>query len=147
VDLTKSYPRSVRDKWQGIVQLGRAIDKGKAKAHGTIGEYHYNCGMDQQVFAFLGIDHEALLDVIKNAKSDAEIEAYTKSFVEKKSPQEIERWNEEWLRHEPDNDDSRKYFLELRTSLDPSRTDIVAWADLLDLDEKRDVPRRAPAKV
>jgi hypothetical protein len=58
MDLTKEYPRSVRDKWQGVVQLGRTVDKGKAKVHGNVGEYHYNCPMDQAVFGFLGIDHE-----------------------------------------------------------------------------------------
>ena len=57
MDLTKSYPRSVHAKWQGVVQLGRTIDKGRAAASGNLGEYHYNCSMDQAVFAFLGIDH------------------------------------------------------------------------------------------
>ena len=147
MDLTKSYPRSVTAKWQGIVQLGRTVDKGKAKAHGDIGEYHYNCPMDQAVFAFLGIDHEALLDVIKNAKSDDAINAYVKTFIDKKSPQEIEAWNQEWLAHEPDNEDSRKFFLELRKQVAPDRTDVTTWADLLDLDEKRPVPQRTPAAV
>lgn len=62
MDLTKEYPRSVHDKWQGVVQLARTIDKGKAKARGNVGEYHFNCPMDQAVFGFLGIDHEQLLD-------------------------------------------------------------------------------------
>lgn len=147
MDLTKTYPRSVHAKWQGVVQLGRAIDKGRAKAHGDIGEYHYNCGMDQAVFAFLGIDHEKLLDAIKNAKSDTEIEAFTRPFVAAKTAEEITRWNREWVTHEPDNDGSRAAFLELRNRVAPDRTDVTAWADLLDLDEKREVPRRtiAPA--
>ena len=60
MDLTKEHPRSVRDKWQGVVQLGRTVDKGKAEARGNVGDYHYNCPMDQAVFSFLGIDHERL---------------------------------------------------------------------------------------
>lgn len=68
MDLTKEYPRSVRDTWQGVVQLGRTIDKGKAEAFGYIGDYHYNCPMDQAVFGFLNIDHERLLDAIRNAR-------------------------------------------------------------------------------
>jgi len=141
MDLTTSYPRSVRDKLFGLVQIGRAIDKGKATAIGKEGEYHYNCVMDQAVFAFLAIDHEALLDAIKNAKSDAAIEAYVKSFIDKKSPQEIEAWNHEWLTHTPEGD-SRNYFLELRNRIAPDRTDVTTWPDLLDLDEKRPVPKR-----
>jgi Domain of unknown function (DUF5069) len=144
VDLTKTYPRSVHEKLLGVVQLGRTIDKGRAKAHGNIGDYHYNCGMDQAVFAFLGIDHEELLSVIKNAKSDAEIEAYAKRFIDKKSAAEIERWNQEWVTHKPEGE-SLKYFLELRDQIAPDRTDVTSWADLLDLDEKRTVPKREAA--
>ncbi|HTV91093.1 MAG TPA: DUF5069 domain-containing protein [Verrucomicrobiae bacterium] len=147
MDLTTSYPRSVRDKLFGLVQIGRTIDKGKATAEGKNGEYHYNCPMDQAVFAFLGIDHDALLDVIKNAKNDEAIDAYVKTFIDKKSPQEIEAWNKEWLSHEPDNDDSRKYFVELRNQVAPDRTDVTTWADILDLDEKRNVPKRQPVSA
>ena len=85
MDLTKEYPRSVHEKWQGVVQLGRTIDKGRAVAHGNIGEYHYNCPMDQAVLGFLGINHERLLDAIRNAKGDVEIEAFTRPFIEGKS--------------------------------------------------------------
>jgi hypothetical protein len=141
MDLTKEYPRSVQDKWQGIVQLGRTIDKGKAEAHGKIGEYHYNCDMDKAVFGFLGMDHERLLDIIRKAKNDRDIEAFTRPFVDAKSREEIERWNRDWLAHEPEGD-SRKAFFEVRSRIAPERTDVTTWPDLLDLDEKRQVPHR-----
>jgi hypothetical protein len=141
MDLTQTYPTSVKTKLHGIVQLARTIDKGKAKAHGNLGDYHYNCPMDVAVFSFLGIDHEALLDVISKAKSDQEISDYVATFVHKKTPAEIEAWNAQWLKSGPAPDsESYGYFMQLRTELAPDRTDIVAWADLLDLDEKRDVP-------
>jgi hypothetical protein len=144
MDLTKSYPRSVRDKWQGVYQLARAADKAKAKAYGNVGEYVYDCPMDKGVFEFLGIDGDQFLEVVRTAKSDAEIEAFTKPYVDAKSAEEIEQWNTEWLADGP-SDATREYFLNLRNSLDPERTDITTWADLLDLDEKREVPRRSPA--
>jgi len=144
MDLTKTYPRSVREKVLGIVQLGRAIDKGKAKAHGNIGEYHFDCPMDHAVFEFLGINGEEFLSVIKNAKNDAEIEAYAKQFVDKKTPEQIEAWNREWLTHEPEGE-SKTFFLNLRGQIAPDRTDVTAWPDLLDLDERRPVPQRVAA--
>jgi hypothetical protein len=146
VDLTKTYPRSVHEKLFGIVQLQRTIDKGKALALGNVGEYHYNCSMDQAVFAFLGIDHEELLSVIKNAKSDAEIEAYVKPFIDKKTPAEVERWNREWVTRKPEGE-SLEYFLNLREQIAPDRTDVTNWPDLLDLDEKRTVPKREAVTV
>ncbi len=145
-DLTTSYPRSVRDKLFGVVQLGRAIDKGIATANGLNGEYNFDCPMDKGVFDFLGIDGNALLGVIKNAQSESEVEAYVKPFADKKSPHELEHFNAEFLSHGPQaGSDAEKYFLNLRGEVAPDRTDVSTWPDLLDLDEKRDVPRRVPA--
>lgn len=144
MDLTKTYPRSVHEKWLGIVQLGRALDKGKAKAFGNVGEYNYDCPMDKAVFDFLGIDGEAFLNVIKNAKSEGDIEAYAKQFIDKKSPEEIERFNREFVSR---RGDSNEYFINLRNQVAPDRTDVTTWADLLDLDEKRTVPPRTAASV
>jgi hypothetical protein len=145
-DLTTSYPRSVRDKVFGVVQLGRAIDKGIAYANGLNGEYNYDCPMDKGIFGFLGLDGDALLDVIKNAQSESEVEAYVKPFVDKKTPQELESFNAEFLSHGPQaGSDAETYFLSLRNEVAPDRTDVSTWPDLLDLDEKRDVPRRVLA--
>jgi hypothetical protein len=142
-DLTTSYPRSVRDEYLGVVQLGRAVDKGIALANGLNGEYNFDCPMDKGVFEFLGVDGDALLDVIKNANSESEIEAYLKPFVAKKSAQEIAAFNADFVSHGPQpGSDAEKYFLNLRNDVAPDRTDVTTWPDLLDLDEKRDVPRR-----
>ncbi len=145
-DLTKSYPRSVRDESLGVVQLARAVDKAIATANGLNGEYNYDCPMDKDVFGFLGVDGDALLDVIKHAQSEAEIEAYLKPFVAKKSAQEIAAFNTDFLTHGPQpGSDAEKYFLNLRGEVAPDRTDVTTWPDLLDLDEKRDVPHRVLA--
>lgn len=144
MDLTKTYPRSVRDQILGVVQIARAADKAKAVAHGNVGEYHYNCPMDQAVFTFLGIDHEEFLETVKNAKSDADIEAYLRPFVARKSADEIARWNSEWLNREPEGQ-SLDFFRNLRNQIAPERTDVTTWTDLLDLDEKRSVPIRTKA--
>jgi len=145
-DLTTSYPRSVRDKYLGVVQLGRAVDKGIATANGLHGEYNFDCPMDKGVFGFLGIDGNALLDVIKRAQSESEIEAYLRPFVDAKTPAEIEAFNGEFLEHAPSpGSPGEAYFLELRGQVAPDRTDVTTWADLLDLDEKREVPHRVAA--
>jgi hypothetical protein len=146
MDLTKNYPRSVYTKIAGVVMLARTTDKAKAQNAGTIGEYHYNCPMDQAVFGFLGIDQQKFLETVRNAKSDADIEAYVKPFVAKKSSAEIDAWNAGFVQSAPAaGSDSEKSFLELRNQVAPDRTDVTVWADLLDLDEKRSVPRRTVA--
>lgn len=146
MDLTKTFPRSARDKICGVVMLARTADKAKAFASGTAGEYHYNCPMDQRVFSFLEIDQQAFLAKVKIASSDSEIEDFVKLHADEKSPAEIERFNADFLLSKPAaGSESATYFEELRSSLAPERTDITTWADLLDLDEKREVPRRAVA--
>ncbi len=143
MDLTKEFPRSVHEKLAGVVMIGRTADKAKAKAHGNVGEYHYNCPMDQAVFGFLGIDHEKFLHEVATAKDEHAIEAYVKSFADKKTPAEIEAFNTGFVAHAPEpGSDGEKSFFALRDSVAPDRTDVTLWADLLDLDEKRTVPKR-----
>lgn len=147
MDLTKTYPRSVRDRFAGVVQIGRTTDKARAYRAGTVGEYHYNCGMDQAVFAFLGIDdHEGYADRA-TSMDDASLERWlTDTYVSKKSQAEIDRWNREWLEHRPEpGSDGEKHFVQLRDQIAPARRDVRSWPDLLDLDEHRDVPDRAAA--
>jgi hypothetical protein len=142
---TVTYPRSVHEKYLGIVQLARTIDKAKMVADGTIGEYHYNCPMDQALFAAFGIDAKKLSaivsDVVKDASHGPAIEAYVKPLVQKKSPLEIERFNRDTLAYKPTGE-SLTSFEALRAKIAPSRTDVTTWPDLLDLDEGRAVPKR-----
>lgn len=141
MDLTKTTPRSVSETMLGIVQLARTTDKAKAVAHGRLGEYKYDCPMDQGLFDYLGMDAKEFLNVVKSAKSDSEIEAYAETFVAKKDPRSIEAFNKKWLSTVPAGE-SLMHFQELRNKIAPSRTDVVSWPDLLDLDEGRTVPHR-----
>ena len=142
---TSVVPRSVNEKYLGIVQLARTIDKAKMAGNGTIGEYHYNCPMDQALFTVFDIDAKMLSNAValeaNNAGHASAIEAYVKPLVQKKSTGDIERFNREILGHKPTGD-SLTAFTELRAKIAPDRTDVTTWPDLLDLDEQRVVPKR-----
>jgi hypothetical protein len=142
---TTAFPRSVHEKYLGIVQLARTIDKATMTANGTIGEYHYNCPMDQALFAEFGIDSMKLSDlasqVAKKASDRAVIEAYLKPLIQKKTQFELERFNRETLGHAPSGT-SLAAFNTLRAKVAPDRTDVTTWPDLLDLEETRFVPKR-----
>jgi hypothetical protein len=147
MDLTKSYPRSVHQKFAGIVQLGRTLDKARASLTNTLGEYHYNCGMDQAVFKFLGVDdHEAFAKEV-GQRSDSAVEQWIREkYLSTKTDADIAKWNEEWVRYAPAaGSDSFAYFIDLREKIAPGRTDVTSWPDLLDLDEQREVPVRTAA--
>lgn len=146
MDLTKTTPRSVREKLFGLVQVARTIDKAKAVANGNIGEYDYPCSMDEGLFRFLGVKSADVLAFVKTAKNDAEIEGYMKNFVQKKSPDEIASFNQRWMTSTP-KDESLTHFTAERTRIAPDRIDVTTWPDLLDLDEGRNVAHREPVKV
>jgi len=146
MDLTKTAPRSSSETMLGIVQLARTTDKAKALAHNTIGEYTYESPMDQGLFEYLNMDPKAFLTVVKDAKSDSEIEAYAKTFVARKDPRSIEAFNKKFISAIPTGE-SLKHFEELRSKIAPSRNDIVSWSDLLDLEEGRTVPDRGMARA
>ena len=146
MDLTKGTPRSVRDKFLGIVQLGRTTDKAKAVAHGTIGEYNYDCSMDKGLFDFLGMNGTDYLKIVTNAKNDSEIENYVKGFLAKKSPEQIGEFNKQSLTATPSGE-SLEYFTQLRDKVAPDRKDVKTWPDLLDLEEGRSIPQRMSASV
>ncbi len=140
-DLTKATPRSVSSMMLGIVQLARTTDKAKALVHGNIADYNYDCPMDHGLFEYLGMEPEAFLNVVRGAKNDSEIETYAKTFVAKKDPRNIEAFNKKWLSAVPTGE-SLEHFEELRSKIAPSRTDVVSWSDLLDLEEGRTVQHR-----
>lgn len=144
MNTTTVVPRSVHEKYLGIVQLARTIDKAKMLASGNVGEYWYDCPMDQALFAEFGIDSKKLFaivsDVVKNSSHNPNIEAYVKPLVEKKNQLEIERFNRETLNRKPTGE-SLMQFEALREQIAPDRTDVTSWPDLLDLEEGRPVPR------
>jgi hypothetical protein len=144
---TTTFPRSVHQKYLGIVQLARTIDKAKMVANGTIGEYQYDCPMDQALFTAFGIDGKKLsavvADVAKDSSHGPAIEAYLKPLVQKKTQLELERFNHETLSRKPSSE-GLSQFEALRTKIAPDRTDVTTWPDLLDLDEGRPVPKRTP---
>ena len=87
------------------------------------------------------MEPKAFLELVNNAKSDYEIESYAKTFVSRKDPRNIEAFNKKFLSAVPTGE-SLTHFEELRSKIAPSRTDVVSWSDLLDLEEGRTVPHR-----
>ena len=141
MDLTASYPRSPRQELGGFIHLARMIDKAKAGRAGKLGEYIYPCPLDRGLLDFLGLTPERFAEAAAG-KGDQEMVEWIRKEARPHTPDEISAWNKTFLNRSPDGEEKWAYFRKLRESIDPSRTDIITWPDLLDLDEKRSVPRR-----
>jgi len=141
IDLRIQYPRSIRERLAGYVHLGRMIDKCRAIRAGMQGDYIYPCALDERLLQFAGISAEEFSREVQ-AKTDHEMADWFRMRAAVHTPSEIESWNDMLLTVGPDTEDKWAYFKKTRDAIDPDRTDITTWADLLDLDEKRPVPRR-----
>lgn len=135
-DFTQHPPRSPRVRLGGYVHLPRLLDKARAHAAGKIGEYNWNCPLDQRFAAFADVDLAALLDAVKTGKSDCEMLAWlTENSKTPRTPWEIAAWSE-WLSTLGPGDVGRHtVFAEMLTKLNPQRDDIRTFFDRLDFDD------------
>jgi hypothetical protein len=136
-DLTKEAPRSPRIRVGGYAILGRTIDKCRALVAGNIGEYHFDCPLDNMLFGFKGAKGDDFKAQIEQGVSDQEIVEWLNQNGEKKTTEEIERWADEVeassLYHHPETE-KRDYFSEetKKLGLDPSKTTTFEWLEVDD---------------
>src|SRR5260370_1338966 len=65
-DLTEESPRSPRIRVGGYAILGRTLDKCRALVAGNIGEYHFDCPLDNTLFGFKGVKGDDFKAQIEN---------------------------------------------------------------------------------
>jgi hypothetical protein len=136
LNLSTEYPRSPKQQLGGYVHLGRMIDKARAKAAGTVGEYIYPCPLDQALLEFMGIGGDAFYKAV-TSRTDQDVLVWLTQNAKARSPKEIEEWDTTFLHRKPQNEESLRHFLETRNRIAPHRTDVTTWVDLLDLEEGR----------
>lgn len=133
-DLTQFPPRSPRVRLGGFAHLPRLLDKARAEIAGKIGEYHYNCPMDQQFFRFTGISAEAFLAAVKAGGSDSELLAWVTANTQR-TPAEIAAWSD-WLgTNAPGSVGGHEFLAETIKGLAEGREDIRTFFEMLDLDD------------
>src|SRR5207302_10162487 len=117
-DLTKEAPRSPRIRVGGYAILGRTIDKCRALVAGNIGEYQFDCPLDNMLFGFKGVKGADFKAQIESGASDQQMAEWLDQVGEKKTPDEIRRWSDEVEASNPyDNPERRDWFSEQTTSL------------------------------
>jgi hypothetical protein len=134
-DLRKEAPRSPRIRVGGFGILGRTIDKCRALVAGDIGEYHFDCPLDNMLFGFKGVQGDDFKAQIEQGASDQEIVEWLNQSGERKTPAEIKRWSEK-VEASSLYDDLEKhdYFVRetRRLGLDPEKTTTFEWLEIDD---------------
>ena len=139
VDLARRAPRSPYcTDVGGIVELARTVDKARAHNSDSLGSYWYgnDSGVDRKLLAFLGISTDEFADALKTLPTDADVENWLKTKGQK-TDAEIATFNEEMVSMGPTNDVQRAMLAKTINRLDPSRTDIETFFDLMVLDDER----------
>jgi hypothetical protein len=134
-DLTKEVPRSPRIRVGGYAILGRTIDKCRALVAGNIGEYHFDCPLDNLLFGFKGVKGDDFKTQIEQGAGDQEIVEWLNQSGEKKTAEEIKRWSKDVeASNLYDNPEKRVFFAEKvkKLGLDPAKTTTFEWVELDD---------------
>lgn len=143
MDLTKQPPRSPHDKVGGITFLPRSIDKMRAHIAGTNGAYNAKTGYSTALFSFLGVTADEFEQIVRdNPTDEGVLQALTAR--KKLSPQEIEEWNQRSINRSPADEEAwARHWKQLADAGYGDRKDVRTMFDRLDLDDGREVPRRA----
>jgi len=72
-DLRKRAPHSPRERLAGFAIANRAVDKCRASVAGKLGEYHYDCPLDNMLFTFKGITGDQFKTAVQASTNYEEI--------------------------------------------------------------------------
>ncbi|PYI96037.1 MAG: hypothetical protein DME98_13685 [Verrucomicrobia bacterium] len=127
--------RSPHIRVGGYAILGRTIDKCRALVAGNIGEYHFDCPLDNMLFGFKGVKGNDFKAQIEQGVGDEEIVEWLNQSGEKKTPAEIKRWSDK-VEASSLYDDLEKHdhFVQeaRKLGLDPEKTTTFEWLDVDD---------------
>jgi hypothetical protein len=132
-NLNTAVPRSSKDTLAGIAHLPRMIDKARALRNNTLGEYIYPCPLDRHVLNFLATNAEDFADLAE-VNDNGQIAEWAEETGCFRNAKERELLNSKILDRKPDAE-TLPEFLNQRNQIDPTRTDVITWADLRDLEE------------
>ena len=132
LDLSEQAPHSPRERLGGFAIACRAVDKCRASLAGTLGDYHYDCPLDKQLFSFKGITGDQFTAAVKAAKNYDEVGTWLLNHGTEKPPPEIEDWSDDQEGNSlMKNPEKRAYFIEdcHRLGLDPNKTTTFDWLE------------------
>jgi hypothetical protein len=142
-DLTKEAPRSPRVRVGGYAILGRTLDKCRALIAGNIGEYHFDCPLDNMLFGFKGVTGDDFKAEVEKGASDEEMAKWFDTHGTPKTEDEKRHWCEEVEKQNPhENPERREWYIEQTKplGLDPATTPLFNW---LEADDKASYAKAA----
>lgn len=138
-DLSHDFPRSPRETLGGYVIAARTLDKCRATLNGTVGEYHFDCPLDNIFLGFSGIKADDFKAFVATGASDEEVGEWIKANAKQTDRLEVVKWNNQ-LRYTliKDMADPLQLYMEDYIAENVPKDRVVYfWFDVYDLEEKR----------
>ncbi len=135
-NLTLEAPRSARVRLGGYAILARTIDKGRALLHADIGEYHYDCPLDNYLFSFKGVTGDAFKEQLATGTTDEQLIAWLDAAGTPRTAAEITAWSDAAEAASFHGDPERGEWFDgevTKLGLDPATATLF---DLLEADDK-----------
>ena len=146
-DLTKQAPHSPRERLAGFVIANRAVDKCRASLAGTLGEYHYDCPLDNMLFSFKGITGEQFKTAVQASTNYEEVGAWLLANGTARTQAEIKAWSDDTEASSlMKNPEKRSYFIESCSALglNPQMNSTFDWLEADDRESFRRISRQQP---
>jgi hypothetical protein len=143
-DLRKEPPRSPHVRIHDYVILARTLDKGRASLNGALGDFHFDCPLDNQLFGFKGINAAEFLGKVQTGATDEEMGQWLDEHGTIQTPGSISQWSQSMEAMRPyENPDQRSWFIEKckPLGLNPANTTLFGF---LDADDKASFPNAQP---
>ena len=138
-DLTRHYPASPHAMLGGYILAKRALDKCRAELAGTIGEYHFDCPMDNMFLSFAELKGSDFRDFVATGADDAAVAQWIEKNAKKRERIEIIKWNNDlrYKRISECPDKIQEYMEDYVPKFVPRNRPVYVFFDIYDLEEER----------
>lgn len=137
-DLMKEYPRSPHETLGGYVIAARMLDKCRALVNGTLGEYRFDCPLDNFFLSFTSISSTSIMRHIESGANDEDVAGWITDHSDH-SEDTIKLWNLKMRQTRvTDLPVQLQLFLEVYIrNIIPKNRRVYTWFDVYDIEEGR----------
>ena len=138
-DLSTDFPRSPRETVGGYVVAGRTLDKCRAQINNSIGDYHFDCPLDNVFFDFAEITAEDVKNYVATGASDDEVGQWIQDNAKKRDKIDIIKWNNKMrgMRISEMPDPLQEFLEGYIPEFIPQNKIVYVWFDVYDIEEDR----------
>lgn len=107
---------------------------------GNIGDYHFDCPLDNFLFGFKGVKGDDFKAEVERGATVEEMAKWLDEHGEKKTPEEVRAWSDQMVAANPyDVPEKRDWLVDQVKpyGLDPANTTLFQWLDVDDRESYR----------